>query len=294
MEISKEKSFLHIPYCESNNTVCSICQQIVNNEELDDHIMNHKKNNKQCQFCKSLLSVEDYALHMTICNPFYNCKYCTLQLFKDELKDHENICGSTTTACECCGEYVLTKNLINHSKYSCFPESNYKDSFKIESLISENKKSKIINDTNISMNKNTVKAKSSVQQDNYFNREKEIIYKFDNTYNETLISLYNQISITSNLKRKNNKNNQVTNNEIMNKFYKDPEKPSYMVDELYFKNQNLNTNLTPQNIQADKDKISKNKNKKKGKSKQAKEPKFFKSIQNFDKDYDYDFDEGNF
>ena len=36
------------------------------------------------------------------------------------------------------------------------------------------------------------------------------------------------------------------------------------------------------------------KNKKKGKSKQAKEPKFFKSIQNFDKDYDYDFDEGNF
>ncbi len=272
MEISADKSFLHVPYCESNHTLCSICQKNVINEEFEEHSINHSKQTKKCNYCSLNVSVDVFDSHIIICSPFSNCQYCTLQLLNDELLDHEKICGSMTTACDYCGEVVLIKNLNNHSKFSCFPEANYKDSFRIESLVSDRKKSKISNMNN-----------SKKEEINYYNNENEIIYKFDNTYNETLITLYNQISITSNLNRNNKKNKQSTKNEVI-ELNSESKNSSYIVDEMRFNNENLNINL---NIPSTEKESNKFKHKKKGKVKQ---PKYLKSeIRKIDdKYYDYD------
>ena len=49
------------------------------------------------------------------------CKYCELDITRDEYTDHTESCGSRTDFCELCNQRVMLRNMQEHLENKCAP-----------------------------------------------------------------------------------------------------------------------------------------------------------------------------
>ena len=101
-EIEDSKMFLHEGFCKKNIRYCFKCKEKIPKEEFEEHLENHKvKNETENSMEKTENKTDENNNNMNI-----ECQYCSLLLDKNELEDHEKMCGARTVQCEICGQYV--------------------------------------------------------------------------------------------------------------------------------------------------------------------------------------------
>ena len=152
-------------------------------------------NIKKCKFCKEPIPIEEEQIHIEqnhnfIKNNFLVCKFCELNVDKNEIKEHEKICGAKTKMCEKCGNYIKLKDFEKHKEEGCF-----------DLLIFDTKE------------KFYIKNKNNYEP---FDEKKEEIFKkiennFKEVRNNILLSIQN-----NNNQRINNNNNNVYNKKNVN------------------------------------------------------------------------------
>ncbi len=101
-EIDDSKIFLHEGFCKKNIKYCFQCKEKVPIEEFEEHLESH---NKPTEPEKKEEDNNDINVE---------CKYCSLLVDKNELDEHEQMCGARTVECEICGKYIQTRLLEQH------------------------------------------------------------------------------------------------------------------------------------------------------------------------------------
>jgi DNA-directed RNA polymerase subunit RPC12/RpoP len=132
-QIDASKMFLHEGYCLRNNKYCEKCGTAVEIANWDEHVVSHdakKVDNQSTPVKVNPSEINNNIVNKPVINPSantanltnkniansmkQNCKYCSLQLSKDELVEHESHCGARSTKCEYCNTNVLVKELNSH------------------------------------------------------------------------------------------------------------------------------------------------------------------------------------
>lgn len=104
---------LHENFCLKYVKKCEICDEPVNIDDMDDHIVeNHKK--IDCYDCGKYMDKKLLSSHKKKCiSKPVKCSFCELQLNKDDLHDHEYICGSKTEECVKCFKLIPIRGKIS-------------------------------------------------------------------------------------------------------------------------------------------------------------------------------------
>ena len=109
-EIEDSKMFLHEGFCKKNIRYCFKCKQKIPKEEFEEHLENHKvKKETENSVEKTENKIDENNINMNI-----ECQYCSLLVDRNELEEHEQMCGARTVPCEMCGQYVQTRLLNQH------------------------------------------------------------------------------------------------------------------------------------------------------------------------------------
>lgn len=109
--IPVNKYTLHIITCKELNLACEKCGEIISKYELDEH-NSEFHTLVECGDCGKKYESRFMDLHKKKCaNKPLICQYCDLKVGKNELHDHEYICGSKTEKCYNCGKYIQIRGM---------------------------------------------------------------------------------------------------------------------------------------------------------------------------------------
>ena len=91
--IESNKIILHSRFCSINVKRCSICNEPVTIDDIENH--NKLKHiDVECEFCHKKFKPDIIEEHKEKCEDKLEvCKYCELNISKKENKQHEYICG---------------------------------------------------------------------------------------------------------------------------------------------------------------------------------------------------------
>ncbi|CAD8112746.1 unnamed protein product [Paramecium sonneborni] len=104
---------LHSLYCERNIVQCELCDQRIDINEKEEHMILHQK--KPCFYCH--LNYEQHLLqtHQKNCsNKPLLCVYCDLMINQQEMAQHQAKCGSRTEQCTICKKHIQKKEFDIH------------------------------------------------------------------------------------------------------------------------------------------------------------------------------------
>ena len=107
--ISSNKRLLHMRFCKAHMTKCAICDELFPIDEINEHLDEHKTKRTATSSAKKPSTP-------VLMIP---CVYCGLKLNKNEINDHEYICGARTQNCPMCGEFVTFKAFEKHLNELC-------------------------------------------------------------------------------------------------------------------------------------------------------------------------------
>ena len=159
-EIEDSKMFLHEGFCKKNIRYCFKCKAKIPKEEFEEHLENHKvklepENSVETE------KKEDEKDNMNI-----ECQYCSLLVDRNELEEHEQMCGARTVPCEMCGQYVQTRLLNQH--LNVIHDSGFKtNNIKSKDIENEEKKRKQIEEDEILARKLAEELNRYDVNDNY-------------------------------------------------------------------------------------------------------------------------------
>ena len=108
-EIDNSKYFLHEGFCKKNIKYCFQCKEKIPIDEFEEHLENHNKKPEEEQKTETEEKTDNNNNDFNI-----ECQYCSLLVDKNELEEHEKMCGARTVPCDICGEYVQTRLLNQH------------------------------------------------------------------------------------------------------------------------------------------------------------------------------------
>ena len=168
---------------------------------------------KKCRFCNEPIPIDEEQNHIEQNHikikesdfikkeKFFICKFCELNVNKNEINQHEFVCGSKTKMCEKCGNYIKLKDFAKHKEEGCF-----------DLLIFDAKEKFYIK------NKNNYQPFDEKKEENIF---KKIENDFKEVRNNILLSIQNnnnRINNNNNIyNKKNIHNNNNNNNELKSK-----------------------------------------------------------------------------
>ena len=104
--ISSGKRLLHMRFCKAHMAKCALCDELFPIDEINDHLDEHKT--KRASANKAETPV------LTV-----SCVYCGIKLNKNDMSEHEYICGSRTQNCPMCGEFVTFRAFETHLNELC-------------------------------------------------------------------------------------------------------------------------------------------------------------------------------
>ena len=159
-EIEDSKMFLHEGYCKRNIKYCFQCKEKIPIDEYEEHLENHNKKPDEEEKIKTENNKND------INDTGVECQYCTLLVDQSEIEEHEKMCGSRTTQCEICGQYVQTRLLNQH--LNVIHDTGYK-------VINKNKEKENENETRKQIEEDEILARRLAEE---YNR-----YDMNNYYN---------------------------------------------------------------------------------------------------------------
>jgi hypothetical protein len=116
-----------IPYIpneqEVDKNISFLSNELKSNNENNENkkiIEKSEQINERCKYCNKLFLKEKYQLHLKKCLlNFAECKYCTLNVAKTDVKNHEYNCGSRTDHCLDCLSVVRIRELDVHKQFLC-------------------------------------------------------------------------------------------------------------------------------------------------------------------------------
>lgn len=114
---SSTKKVLHSRYCRYNIRKCQKCKDLVPIEEVEEHLQDHEEVERERERAlKALIELEEKEKKVEKLTP---CQYCTLPLTKEELNEHEYMCGGKTEECNLCHKLVPRKFFDSHLDNEC-------------------------------------------------------------------------------------------------------------------------------------------------------------------------------
>ncbi|CAD8107974.1 unnamed protein product [Paramecium sonneborni] len=116
-QIAESVFALHEIYCIRNNIECKRCRQFYDKNDPQSHEEEFHKGTV-CEFCKEIFS--DISKHTKCLKQPVQCIHCGLDQTKDQIFQHENICGSRTEKCDICKQYIMIRELVKHTG-TCVP-----------------------------------------------------------------------------------------------------------------------------------------------------------------------------
>ncbi|CAK94655.1 unnamed protein product (macronuclear) [Paramecium tetraurelia] len=116
-QIAETVFALHEIYCIRNNIECKRCGQFFDKNDPQSHEEEFHKGTP-CEFCKEIF--QDISKHTKCLKKPVQCIHCGLDQTKDQIFQHENICGSRTERCDICKQYIMIRELTKHVA-TCVP-----------------------------------------------------------------------------------------------------------------------------------------------------------------------------
>ncbi|XP_068623399.1 uncharacterized protein [Battus philenor] len=109
-EIPAVNFTIHSVHCTRNLRVCPVCKEPVLLGELERH---NEKLHKllPCKQCGEKVSGSDMEDHIrdSCAQTIQSCRFCDLELSRQELPTHEGYCGTRTEQCPDCREWVMLR-----------------------------------------------------------------------------------------------------------------------------------------------------------------------------------------
>ena len=155
-EIDDSKMFLHEGFCKKNIKYCFQCKEKIPIDEFEEHLESHNKKNEQEKKEETNNTINEENNNNINDNNDNNdnndeinsqCQYCSLLLLKNELEEHEKMCGARTVQCDICGKYIQTRFINQH--YNVIHDTGFDDDNKIKEKKEEYNKKKQIKEDEI-------------------------------------------------------------------------------------------------------------------------------------------------
>ena len=189
---------------------CTICNQVVNCDDMEEHIKD-KHSDKECEMCHKKFKQEEIEKHREKCDSkMMECQFCGLKLEKKELFEHEYECGAKTELCKKCGKFIPLRDMIDHQNKICVDILIYegqgkkeliKRNVNIEDSLDEEEDKKELDKDNIQKERNEVRDinRINIQEDrhrrNEINNDRYQIRKREECVNiDSLKEQYNQMN----------------------------------------------------------------------------------------------------
>ena len=239
---------------------CTICNQVVNCDDMEEHIKD-KHSDKECEMCHKKFKQEEIEKHREKCDSkMMECQFCGLKLEKKELFEHEYECGAKTELCKKCGKFIPLRDMIDHQNKICVDILIYegqgkkeliKRNVNIEDSLDEEEDKKELDKENIQKERNEVRdinriniqedrhRRNEINNDRYQIREREDCVNIDslkeqynqmndvfNRLNDFNMNLYNEInhSHNSSHSKRGNHINKPDIERLVNKYSKNNDK----------------------------------------------------------------------
>ena len=86
--IEESKYILHEAYCTRHNIKCKFCKEILNKNQIDEHIV-EKHNPNKCRFCEIICEKSEKINHEQFCRkkPHF-CNLCKTEIPSDVYSEH--------------------------------------------------------------------------------------------------------------------------------------------------------------------------------------------------------------
>lgn len=239
---------------------CTICNQVVNCDDMEEHIKD-KHSDKECEMCHKKFKQEEIEKHREKCDSkMMECQFCGLKLEKKELFEHEYECGAKTELCKKCGKFIPLRDMIDHQNKICVDILIYegqgkkeliKRNVNIEDSLDEEEDKKELDKDNIQKERNEVRdinriniqedrhRRNEINNDRYQIREREECVNIDslkeqynqmndvfNRLNDFNMNLYNEINHSHNSSHSKHGNhiNKPDIERLVNKYSKNNDK----------------------------------------------------------------------
>ncbi|KAG1650539.1 Ribosome maturation protein SBDS [Nymphon striatum] len=125
--IAAQNFMIHSLHCQRNLVLCKLCNECYPRNLLPIHIDEDHEIICCCECGVNIekLSLEEHKkLHCK--QRLIQCRFCGIENPLNEMKEHENYCGSRTERCHFCHQFVMIRDKVEHCA------KNHKKTVKID------------------------------------------------------------------------------------------------------------------------------------------------------------------
>lgn len=128
-QISSNNFVMHEMHCKRHISLCEHCNEPIPKSEMEVHFeeVHAKINCPKCDVEVEKCHLEDHEENDCTKKPM-QCLFCELEFPKDTLESHLDYCGSRTEPCPKCNQFIMLKDLTQHTDSGCtYPEAKPKN-----------------------------------------------------------------------------------------------------------------------------------------------------------------------